>query len=107
MVKAFARDLLVTVEINRLEEMSDLDFFEIRREIKMLIASVKGRVLADPLDFRNVDQIIAAFEIDNRFQKIVEDNLIEGMRIPSDLKGTVAFNEIPPLNDPASGVVID
>lgn len=100
------RDLLVVVELKKPAGLSAETFFELRRELSLLILSVNGRMIVDPLNARQETLIEAAFEITERMQKTVEDTLLGGLEIESKLKGQVTVNKIPAVETPELGIYI-
>lgn len=101
------RDLLVVVEATKPTGLSADEFFNLRREISLLILSVNGRMTIDPLNAKQENVLQAAFEITERMQKTVEDTLLGGLEIESKLKGRVVINKIPSVESPELGIYID
>lgn len=97
---------LVTIDLTKPEEMGDVEFFDLRRELFGLIASVNGRELKSPLNVTDDNKIEAYFEISSRFEKTVEDFIFEGLELHKKYNSKIALETIEPLIEPAKRVYL-
>ena len=100
------KTLMVTLNLERPDDMTDTDFFDLRREVNGCIISVGGRTIRSPLDVKNDDKLFACFEVSPQMQKAVEDYLHEGLKITTGYTAKIAFEEIDSVIEPSSHILL-
>ncbi len=100
------KTLLVTIDLEKPKEVSELEFFDLRREIFGLFVSVNGRVIRSPLDAKQPDKIFGCFEVAPQLKEIVESTLYDGLKLTTDFNTKISFEEIDSVIDPASYIYL-